>query len=279
MSAYLSNEQIEHFKSEGYLLIPGVFPINDILYARQIFLQAFSQQLWLKAPYSSSSIINDIYNYHPELLQKLITPSFINIIKDILGDNAVWIPECSIHRNRYIHWHKDTSIQELSGETSHHNIQHSLIQAAIYFQNNDESGGGITVISRSHIQRDHYYQMLSSSLPKRVYYKLLKMLKISAFDRMERSPLKTDIPSCTGDLVLFDVRLDHRATLPQAEYINNHTDKLAIFNTFGKDNIVTRKYFQFMKARKEPYYCYFREYPLPKEVYQWAEELNINVMY
>jgi hypothetical protein len=276
MPAFLSTEQLCQYNNDGYLLVENIFDTSDILRIRNIFQKAFNEKYWKKAPYSSRFIINNIYTLFPEITGILVSSRFINIIKSLVGTEAVWIPECSVRRNRYVCWHKDSSVQELSGEYSHHDIDAPLIQAAIYFQDNS-NGGGITLVKGSHKTADHFAPMLTNSLTSRAYYKLKKTIKASAFDTAERSELKIDIPTKPGDLLLFDIRIDHRSTYPTNT--RAATEKFSVFNTFGKNNIVTKKYFDFMKKRPEPYYRYFREYPLPDSVYERGAELGIDVWY
>ncbi len=213
------------------------------------------------------------------MLSWFITPGVIAAVKEILGPDAVWIPECSVHRNRYIGWHKDTSIQARSGLQSHETDNTPIIQCAIYFQANDAlTGGGLTLIRGSHKTPDHFSPMLTENLAERVGYKLLKTLGLSAFNKADRHPQKEDVLSVMGDVVLFDVRTDHCATQPHPNAPKN-TDKLAIFNTFGVDSPAFRDYFQFMKGRPEPYYQYHRETPLPQAVRDRGETLGIPVWY
>jgi hypothetical protein len=277
----LTLAQIKQFQSDGYLIVPKIFSEADMLTCRNIFLSSFNSKLWEIAPNSSPNIINNIYLFFPELINIIFSSKFIEAIKDILGQDAVLIPECSIHRNRFIHWHKDTSIQELEKETSHKDYNFPLIQAAIYFQDNSVHGGGLTVLPGTHMKQDRFKHMLSTTVFNKLFHGILKKMEISAFDKAEMSKEKIDLPTKIGDLLLFDVRIDHRSSLPEKKCLDQNTskDKLAIFNTFGNDNIVTRKYFDFMKQRTEPYYRYFRDVPLPEVVYKKASELNINIWY
>ena len=278
MGLILSEAQVEQYYTNGLLLIEDVFDKPDLLHVRELFLDAFSRGLWKEAPHSDPSIINDIYSYFPDSLDTLFPARFFQVLKDILGEEIVWIPECSIHRNRFIHWHKDTSVQELHGEQSHREYAAPLVQAAIYFQDNDpKTGGGLTVILGSQTLPDSFAPMLSASPLHRIYYKLLKTLRLSSFERAERSKLKVNVPSAVGSLLLFDLRVDHRSTGSKKE--KNGVDKLAIFNTFGLDNTTTKDYYRFMKERPEPYYQYFRDKPLHPSVYAKAAEHGITIWY
>ena len=274
----LSELAVSDFHRNGFILLPGIFSVNDMQAARETFLKAFSERLYESAPYSNETIINDIYSWFPELISVLLTPAFVNAIRSILGDDFVWMPECSIHRNRYIHWHKDTSYQESHGEHSHIGSESPLIQAAIYFQENGPQGGGLTVLPGTHTDPDKYSKMYRTALHWRAWYWLLKRIKLSAFDHADRHPDKVDIPTDISDLLLFDLRLDHCST-PAAKTPQPTKDKLAIFNTFARKDEASRQYFEFMKNRTEPYYRYYREYPLPQAVYDHAASLGVTIWY
>jgi hypothetical protein len=277
MLRVLTSEEVETYRTDGFLLVRNVFEIQKLKAARELFLTAFEKDLWKEAPQSSVSIINDIYHYFPEVMPAVFPKKFFDVLKDLLGEHLVWIPECSIHRNRYIHWHKDTSIQEFRGELSHQNYEHPLVQAAIYFQENDpETGGGLTLMPATHAMPDKYAHMLTSSFAKKSFFKLLKMFRRSEFDKSERGH-KVDADTRMGDLLLFDLRINHRST--GAKSNKNLVDKLAIFNTFCLNNSTSEGYFHFMKNRPEPYYRYFQELPLPDVVYQKAAENQVSIWY
>jgi len=266
------------FNKKGFLLVSDFYKQIVIQNARKDFVNAFESEIWREAPFSNENIINNIYQYFPELVFQLINADLIALLKNIIGEEIVWIPECSIHRNRYIQWHKDTSIQESYNELSHLNYNSPMIQVAIYFQDNDNSGGGLTVIPESHITNDPYSKMLKNNILNRSYYKLLKLFQCSPFHIAENHPNKLDINTKIGDLLLFDLRIDHRSSIPTQKN-EKMVDKFAIFNTFGKPDSALKGYFDFMKNRPEPFYRYFQTFPLPDIVYQCAKSVGVNIWY
>ena len=274
----LSSEQIDSFFEDGFILIPQVYTKEEIKYCRDIFINIFKEELWRKAPFSSASIINDIYAFFPDLVDIIFNQKYTDAVHDLLGASAYWIPECSVHYNRITDWHKDSSEQELAGVTSHHDVSSPLLQVANYFQDNTKEGGGLTVIRGSHKNADHFAKMHSPFLPLKVINKLRKMAGRSSFQLADRHQELIDLSIKAGDLLIFDLRIDHRSTFIRGNR-NFDTDKFAIFNTFGKGDEVTMDYFSFMKERESGYYRYFKDVPLIDLIYQKAEDANMKILY
>jgi ectoine hydroxylase-related dioxygenase (phytanoyl-CoA dioxygenase family) len=272
----LSQNEILIFNQQGYLLIPHVYDISAMQHARTQFERLFNENK-AKSKYDSPSLLTDIYSLNLGLENVVFNAKYIQIAKDLLGDEATFIPECAIHRGRYIDWHTDTTVQERSNEISHKTSDSpAILQFATYFQANNEHGGGLTVIPKTHLLADPFLHFYSSNPLRRGWNKLLKLLHISIFDRLERHPHKIDLPIQLGDLLVFDVRIYHRATFKKK---SSNIEKYAIFNTFIQPNKAGLAYFNFMKQRPEPYYQYFRNLPLPDVIYQKAKSLNINLLY
>jgi hypothetical protein len=272
----LSQNEIQKFYQQGYLLIPNVYEINDLLQARSLFDTEFSDN---KNPtiYDSPTLLTDIYTKIGGLEKTVFNTKYAQIAKDLLGNEAILIPECAIHRRRYIDWHTDTTEQERADELSHRATNASaILQFATYFQANNEYGGGLTVIPCTHLMPDPFLNFYSKHPLRRFWNKILKILHISVFNRLENHPDKIDLPIKLGDLLVFDVRIYHRATFNK---MSNKREKYAIFNTFITQNTEGMAYFHFMKQRPEPYYQYFRTLPLPPSLLQRAKFLDINLLY
>ena len=272
----LHENDLQFFRDNGYLIVRDLFSKATVLAARQRLEALFDAAIYQNAPNSSPHNINDLYRFAPDLLPLIFTEPYMQVMRDLLGPQAVWIPECAVHRERFFGWHKDSGGVERAGMLSHKTYAHPMLTAAIYFQDNGVGGGGLTVVSGTHRAPDHTLNYYGKSLPNRLKIKCLKWLGISEFDRLERNPGKIDLPSQLGDLVIFDIRLSHRATLPQQK---SPTEKLAIFNAFVRDDEVGREFLAFQKLRPEPYYQFFRQSGSPECVFQWGEHLGMKVLY
>ena len=275
--SYISHTARRQFLQEGFLLIPDVYASDDLSFARQRLTEAFVHKKFHRSRFDNDHILTDIYQYFPELAPIVFNEKFKTIARDLLGENAVLIPECAVHRERFFDWHTDTTVQELAGVTSHaaQNAK-PIIQFATYFQDNTENGGGLTVIPRTHILPDPFLELYSPAITHKIKNRLLKLTGLSVFDQLEKHPEKLDIPVKTGDLLVFDVRLYHRATFRKHK---DPIEKLAIFNTVIADDEAGMAYFHFMKKRPETYYQYFREEPLNPVLEAHLHQVNMNFIY
>ena len=263
------------FQENGYVVIPGVYSMESIFQARKIFDDAFKRELWKHSCYDSPEIINDIYRHFPALASLIFNSEYFQAIRYLIGENMVWLPECAVHRNRYVPWHKDTTAQEINGVKSHYDNEGAMLQVAVYFQDNSTStGGGVTVIPGSHFQKDRFIEMYRTGILTKLGRKFQKLLGLSVFHRIERRKQYVDIRSNAGDLVIFDLRIDHRSTLPKTKV---ETDKYAVFNTFGNPTTALSDYFEFMKFRKEPYYKFLQQFKVPDIIKQIAKHHEIKV--
>lgn len=273
----LSKSDVLQFREQGFLIIRNVYNPTDLLAARSLFQHAFSSAQFHDRRFDSDTLLTDIYSHFPELAGIIFNEKYWAVAKELLGEQATLIPECAIHRERYIDWHKDTTVQEMAGLSSHAGREADpILQFATYFQDNTENGGGLTVIPGSQHWPDPFLKWYGEGMWQRIWNKVLKIMGLSVFHRLEKQPGKTDLPIKTGDLLVFDVRIFHRATFRKQ---GMGPEKFAIFNTFIRQTKAGLDYFHFMKKRPEPYYAYFREKPLPPALVNHYKELNINILY
>lgn len=130
------------------------------------------------------------------------------------------------------------------------------------------------MIPGSHFQKDRFIEMYRTGILTKLGRKFQKLLGLSVFHRIERRKQYVDIRSNAGDLVIFDLRIDHRSTLPKTKV---ETDKYAVFNTFGNPATALSDYLEFMKFRKEPYYQFLRQFKVPDIIEQIAKHHEIEV--
>lgn len=273
----LPESDIRQFRKDGYLLVPGVYAPEALEAMRAPFAEAFARQTRNGSPYDSSTLLTDIYTHFPGLSNLIFNEKYVAAVQALAGPGAVLIPECALHRGRYINWHTDTTEQEIAGLDSHHDLATPVLQVATYFQDNDpDTGGGLTLIPGTHRLQDPFLHLYSKKWSHRIWNKALKITGLSVFDRLEAHPEKRDVPSRVGDLLIFDVRVFHRAT---ARRVQGEHEKFAVFNTFTLDTPAGMDYFRFMKRRPEPYYRYFREKPLDRGLRRRAAELGIRLLY
>ncbi len=270
-----------NFLRDGYCIINDVYTEDEILRGRQIFEEAFRNKDWQQAPFSSETIINDIYTFYPSLINIVFNEKYCSAIKQITGQNAGIIPECAVHHNRYFDWHKDTTSGEANGNKVHHHPDALFIVAATYFQANSPAGGGLTVVPGSQYVDDRFVQMYYGNIFHRIKNKLQKITGTSVFHKIEKHENVIDIMHKTGDLVLFNLSLDHRATFIRngrnGKPVESNMEKFAVFNTFSPATLLAQQYADYLKTRKEPYYQYLRSSILPEAFLNKMTELGIKV--
>lgn len=233
MLRFLSQENVDQYYTEGYVLCKAVYSEEEIIKSRKIIDDLIQSGRWkTDAPYATDSITTDIYNLEPELADIVFNQNYINAIKDIYGDQATIIPEPSIHRNRYFSWHKDSSFIDSQGDDYHldwdSDFQASM--TVMYLQDNSKQyGGGITVVPNTQRDPDFWHTVEKMSMVQRAILKAKKIVGISKYDQMNNHPDKYWIPNKAGDLIILDMRTDHKGS-DINDKINRPYDKYAITN-------------------------------------------------
>lgn len=270
----LNTEAIQFFKSNGYLLIRNVFNPTALIQLRDRFDADFSADT--SEEEFENGIIYGAYQRYPELIECLYSEKVIKALQLLLGHDIVMVPEPAVHRNRYFDWHKDI------GNMLYHNPQfkveddYPMVQLAMYFQDNGKGGGGLTVLPGSQSTPDRFSNMYYKGGFNRLWHKVLKLVGLSLFQKLNRNAKTTDIPSIVGDLLVFDLKLDHRSTFPKASH---SYPKYAVFTTAGNSASSVREYQSYLRSRPEPYYEWLRASVLPKTVNQKALKYGAEICY
>jgi len=155
MDNILDPEKINFFRENGYLIVPNVLSDEQVDYLRSRILNIFSSGEWKKSEYNTERVLSDVYNTFPDFINLTLNKTVIEVISSILGSRPVLMPETAIHYKFYTGWHKDTSSQEREGKTFHWNDDALMLQCGFYLQDNDDLGGGLTVMQGSHKTKDN----------------------------------------------------------------------------------------------------------------------------
>lgn len=279
MPEIITIAQSDFFNKNGYLLVKSIFPENELIKYRNKFAEIFRSGVWTKVKFSSPNNLNDIYFYFPELAYFIFNENYISVLKGLLGDNLICMPECSIHYNRFYDWHRDTTRMEQQGISIHKQPSMVMIQACTYFQDNTPDGGGVTVNAGSQFKADRFVNMYSNKFRYRVKYKIAKISGLSPFEIIEKKESPVNIYSESGDLVLFNNQLDHRATFSRKNKATAAGSKFAIFNTFTNNEELAFQYQESLKKPDEPYARFLRNHPIPEVLISISEKLNFKLCY
>lgn len=277
----LSEAQKAFFAEEGYLSVPGVLTTAEVAELRERILGIFTSGRWKLSEFNTHKVLSDVYRYFPEFIPITLNQKVLGVVKDLLGDNPVLMPETAIHHGFYTGWHKDTTTQERMGHTFHYLPEALMIEAGFYLQDNNEWGGGLTVMPGSHKEHDIFHQPRKQrSLVARIKSKLLGYREEEDLSINPYGHRIVDIPSKAGDLVIFNFLLNHRATRPKKgtpEEVPAEITKLAFFNAFSVNNPTADSYLKFLHSREEPFYKALRTSEKDPVLKRFAEENGLKV--
>jgi ectoine hydroxylase-related dioxygenase (phytanoyl-CoA dioxygenase family) len=280
----LSSEQLAHYDDQGYVVVENVLSSDEIAELRRFF----AEELFAGKPKYEGDVSaavlpegrgggarHDIFSRYPELRGVLVNPNALAALRSLLGDDFVFLPEMAVHDSRYGHWHKDTTPMERDGLDFHKQPDFKMVQCAIYFQDNDEYGGGLDVVPKSHTEPDHTPPAPKWTFLDRVRAKL-GFSKPGPPPREE--PNAISIASKAGDLVLFNVLLNHQATQPRicgTHEVPAERRKFAIFFICGANNEHSRRYVEYISGQ----YAHLKNgHTYPDDLLQLTAANDVNLI-
>ena len=270
---------------DGFVLIPNILDGKQI-----ISLRSSLNNIYEKGPRyegDTKKVRFDLLGRYSELNWLLFHEPLLKALRNLLGEDFIFLKEMSAHLSGYGNWHKDTTAQEVAGHTFHFDKDFLIIQAALYLQDNTkEYGGGLDVIKGSHKMSDDYVKSRISpnGFIKSFFWKLKNKIKTffkkQAFFKKYRKNIHEKvshtIPSKAGDLVIFDYRLDHKASWPQRE-VPYETPKMAIFFSASKNNLHAENHMKFLETRKE--YMYLKNHKYQENLIDRAKKNKVNMWF
>ena len=203
----------DHYRQQGYYLAAGVYSPADIDRMRSLIGEHETNGGWAAAPNSNDHLTTDIYERIPGLADLAFNEAYMSVMAEIFSPEPIVLAEPAIHKSRYYYWHKDSTFIDEQGEDYHWRPDFAAAMTVLYLQDNHpDYGGGITLVPGTHHDADFYHRIPHMSLLERGLLKAKKIAGISHFDRMERHPEKQAIPTKAGDVLILDMRLDHKGT-------------------------------------------------------------------
>jgi hypothetical protein len=238
-------ELVASYKKNGYLLIPGVLAAEEVKWLREFFLERFhNQDKYFETAYQDYfECMFEVFARYEELSWLLFKEPTVSILRALLGEDFALLRGSSVHHERYgWWWHKDTSNNERAGHRFHLEKDFDQLLICYYLQDNGPVyGGGLDVEPGTHLKRDPGFQKPAMVEIKDPFWKRLlgrgskeKKMGLNYNDHMIKNPVS--IPSKAGDLVIFNVKINHRATQKTAEEVPIDNEKLAIFGMFSRNN-------------------------------------------
>jgi hypothetical protein len=260
----------KRFAADGYVIVPNVFTRDQVTELRRELLAIFDKppvfpgDLPLRP--NGAALRVELAARYPALRWLLVHPPLLQSVRAILGDDFIYLPEMSAHDSGYGGWHKDTTSQETAGHRFQWEPSFAMLEVAIYLQDNHRLyAGGLDVIPGSHRSPDLYVQR-DKTLAQRVRGRVDLVRK--------RRSLRTR----PGDLLLFDFRIDHRATqpVPLVKIPTSHR-KLAVFFACSANNEHARRYRDFIASREDYVYLH-GDHQYPQDLVEMTKGAGVQLM-
>lgn len=261
----LTQLQKDSFARDGFLLVPQVLTPEQVAELRGTLQSLFARPSEERGVGDTGHILMDIYSRHPSLQWLLFHEPMLQALRDLLGEDFRALRESAAHFNNFGGWHKDTMAQEKAGRKFQWESDYLMVEAGFYLQDNSrEFGGGLDVVPGSQAQSEQF----AAEVPRIARW----MGKKPA-----AKPIKDcfSVPNRAGDLVIFDFRINHRATPHQVKVLPPEREKLAIFMACSRNNSHVAAYHEFIGGR--PGYEYLRDSAYPKELLQSAQARGVHL--
>ncbi|MDP3157127.1 MAG: phytanoyl-CoA dioxygenase family protein [Archangium sp.] len=250
----LTTTQKIAFLNDGFLLVPNVFSSSEVTQLRGTLKEMFRTRASHPGDFDGRATLGSVrfdpFCREPTLAWVLGHGAMVSALKALLGEDFLYLPEMSAHCGGFGDWHKDTTQQEKAGHFFQWSPTYATVEAAIYLQDNGDWGGGLDVIPGSHRASDRWVaergavEELRARLERR---RLIPRLR------------GRSIPSKAGDLVIFDFRLDHKASWPRRSgEIPGGRAKFALFAACSANNEHAQSYLRYIKQR--PDYAFLKEH-------------------
>ncbi|NBU58729.1 MAG: hypothetical protein EBS23_02910 [Betaproteobacteria bacterium] len=242
-------------KSDGFELVKGAAPFDEFAPLRDrisgVLRNLVAQPGDKVGQAGLGTIMINPAQREPELFAALLrSPALWDGLREALRTRSVtFLPETAFHSNGYGDWHKDTGAQEKAGHYFHWTPYYGVFTVALYFQENTPlHAGGLDVIPGSH-------QIKKAFTPG-------------------SGPVPLSVPSALGDAVVFDMRIDHKASWPAEKDLK--PEKIAAYFSVCAPHSGGDLYLRFLRSR--PDYTYLRDFAYPEELLQVLADNGIKRM-
>jgi hypothetical protein len=280
--------QRNKFNRDGYLLVPSVLSLAEVKKLREFLAPKFARPAEQRFPGDTENILFDLVGRYVETRWLLFHPQVVDTLRSLLGDHYAVLRETSAHHEIFAGWHKDTAAQEAAGHRFQWRDDFLMVEAGFYLQDNtDEYGGGLDVVPGSHRIPDPVtkspaigYKAEEQTFVQKVAGRVKSAMKkvwgeSTAKVEQKEEPLAgcVSVPSKAGDLLIFDFRINHRATPRRGSKPSRIPDKMAIFFPCSRNNEHVRAYQDFIASRKD--YIYLQNFSYSEDFTRQAKAAGI----
>jgi hypothetical protein len=217
-------------QTNGFVAIRNILDETAVAECRDAFSKLFGVDHSHDGKTQGRSLSNET------IFLKALNTRFADAIRSLIGNDVVLVNEMTVHDSMFGGWHTDTTSPEAKGNKQFHLFDDfGIYQCGIYLQDNSMLfGGGLDVVPGTHRRRD----------PVAAYLEWSKSNQKTPFVHECGSALDhgMSIANLRGDLVVFNLRVLHRATPRALPYRDKEDRKFAYFFVAGPDNKTTRSY-------------------------------------
>jgi ectoine hydroxylase-related dioxygenase (phytanoyl-CoA dioxygenase family) len=257
-------ELAKFYFDNGYVVVPGVLSPEEVAELRADLRPKFDRPVDQRNPGDTVQYLFDPFSHYEKTRKIILHPRTIAVVTEILGERPALVREFAAQLKNYSGWHKDTTCLERAGLTYHWDKDFSFMTFTCYLQDNDPiKGGGLDVAPGSWTWPDRYVDAKPHKETRRPSFwdKLLGRkteirsdygYEIKGFDDF------FTIPSKAGDLILFNRKIDHRATVNST---GEDYDKMGIFGSFSRNDKHLQSYHDFIGHRADYHYLKVLNYP------------------
>jgi hypothetical protein len=253
------------FTRDGYTTVDSVLTGAQVADLRKVLADAFDEP-----PEQSDDKVQrvDAASRYPPVREVFEQPGLLAVLRELLGDQLIFLPDMVAHDSGFPTWHKDTTTMQQRGYDFHRDPRFLIVHVGFYLQDNGPFGGGLDVIPGSHSSdADPFVKRPKSRLGQMLDYRLVQPV---------RTRRAVSIPTKAGDALIFDMRIIHRATLPTAcsrDAIPPEYRKFAIFLSCTGSAEMAGVYRQYLVEHGG--YEYLEHHQYPADFRQLAEQRDI----
>lgn len=268
----LTEAQLAQFRSDGYTMVPGVISPDEVSRLRVFLQDRFDGQKGVNDG-GVGRILDTFFNFEDMApCWSALNDTAVECLRSLLGDGFVIFPACSVHDSGFGIWHKDSTSFEQRGWQFHREPDYLMVQVAIYLQDNGrEYGGGLSVVPGSHRQQRD--RAVTVGDPRSLRNRIARRLANEIRDRRS-----VDLPSKAGDLLMFDFRLDHRATKPTCSpaSIPSAQRKFALFFPGSANNKHALAYKEYLG--NADFWSEAKDWDYPEGIHKYARSRGITLV-
>jgi len=244
---YLSEQQTESLQSDGFLIIKNVFTPQEVEKVGKLAHKNCNLNNFMGSPSGDAMSLDGMADF-------LLDERFVNIAKDILGDEVVYFGDSALHckpNNRI--FHKDSR----SDSWDPSNSEYPVYRIGVFFQDHSRHSGGIKFRQGSH-KRILFHPNFLRTLIGSIIRVLMGKVKLKALFNLGKI---VNAKSEIGDVVVWNLRTDHsggavilkdnpeKGMLPSKDELiaddkklPEHDTRMAVFAAFGAPHRATEAY-------------------------------------